>query len=79
MRLRVLCPHCATPFEVEVPPAPIHPTPTRHPTARGLAAVAAPIREGAPTCSACGLVRALHEGEDNLAWARYGCDGFLER
>jgi hypothetical protein len=76
VRFRVVCPRCRHEFEA-VPHALPHQA-----TRRGIAAVDAPVREEAPTCAICGLVRALHEGGDrgeNLAWARYGCDAFVER
>lgn len=77
------CPHCDRRIDVEVED-PARPTRNsqRSPTYRGIAQSAATIRDDAPTCAACGLVRALHEGGslgDSLAWARYGCDAFVER
>jgi hypothetical protein len=53
--------------------------PPTTPTHRGIASVNVPIVERASKCAMCGLTVSLHEGEDNLAWARYGCDSFLPR
>lgn len=76
------CPHCDRGFDVDVDPMQLR-TPTHSfSTHRGMAPATATIRENAPTCAACGLVRSLHEGGeegDSLAWARYGCDAFVER